>query len=129
MNTKLNSLILSLVLLAGCQTVPTNPEYWVEKETNACLPTAILFKQSLTKYGVWSRVLTTSYIDMRDQKNHGHALVAYLYPAGKNMLWTYDAEGSYQVRAYKDNPSEVAKKAFESRGQSRTLLTATYLED
>jgi hypothetical protein len=104
-----------------------NPEFWMEKEINACLPTAIIFKESLNKYGVWSEVFRYSWKD-ENQKLRGHAMVAYLYPKGQNQLWTYDSMGSYRIRAYTNNVTEIAQKAHLARGWNNKIFAAEYLK-
>lgn len=119
-------LFLSLFLI-GCAT-PTNPEFWMEKEINACLPTAIIFKQALNKYDIWSEVFRYSWIDSETGKVRGHAMVAYLYPKGKNQLWTYDAMGSWKTRAYIDNPTQIAQQAHYVRGNTNKIFAAQFIK-
>lgn len=106
----------AVLLLSSCETVPSNPQAWMERERNACLPTAIAFREGLKKYGVWSEVVRYSYIDKEKNKRSGHAIVAYLYPPGKNQLWTYDYTGSWKTKAFVSNPFQIAKEAEEVRG-------------
>ena len=120
-------LVLLLVLLTACQTTPTNPEFWMEKEINACLPTAIIFKQSLKKYDIWSEVFRYSWKDSQTGKIRGHAMVAYLYPPGKNQLWTYDSEGSWRTYAYTNNVKGIAQYAHMVRGSTETVFGAEYI--
>lgn len=120
-------IILSMLLIA-CSTTPTNPEFWMEQEINACLPTAIIFKKSLNKYGVWSEVFRYSWKDFETGKIKGHAMVAYLYPQGKNQLWTYDAMGSYRTRAYTNNVSQVAQAAHNIRGNGEKIFAADWIK-
>ena len=120
-------LILTLFLIA-CETTPTNPEFWMEREINACLPTAIIFKQSLKKYGVWSEVFRYSWKDSQTGKIKGHAMVAYLYPPGKNQLFTYDAMGSYRTYAYTNNVQNIAAYAHRVRGNSDIIFNAQWIK-
>ena len=120
-------LVLLLVLLTACQTTPTNPEFWMEKEINACLPTAIIFKQSLRKYDIWSEVFRYSWKDSQTGKIRGHAMVVYLYPPGKNQLWTYDSEGSWRTYAYTNNVKGIAQYAHMVRGSTETVFGAEYI--
>lgn len=55
-------------------------------------------------------------------------MTAYLYPAGKNQLWTYDWMGSYKTIAYKDNPLQVATYAHRVRGNTSPVIFAEYLK-
>lgn len=120
-------LIIALFLIA-CETTPNNPEFWMEREINACVPTAIIFKQSLRKYGVWSEVFRYSWIGKYDNKYHGHAMVAYLYPVGKNQLWTYDNQGSYRVRAFTNNVAQIAQQAHLVRGGTEQIFNAEFIK-
>ena len=117
-----------VVVLTACNTTPKNPEYWMEQEINACLPTAIIFKQSLNKYGVWSKVFSYTWLDQETYKLRGHAMVAYLYPPGKNMLWTYDNQGSFRVRAYTNNVMNIAQEAHKVRGGKEKLTSYMWLD-
>tara|TARA_R110000868_G_scaffold55422_1_gene172219 strand:- start:2262 stop:2639 length:378 start_codon:yes stop_codon:yes gene_type:complete len=124
---KLLTILLALILV-GCSTTPTNPEFWMEREINACLPTAIVFRQSLKKYNVWAEVFRYSWVGKEDHKIHGHAMVAYLYPPGKNQLWTYDSHGSYRVRAFTNNVSQIAQEAHNGRGGSEKTFLVEYIK-
>lgn len=121
-------LILLSILLVACETTPTNPEYWMEKEINACLPTAIAFRQSLKKYDVWAEVFRYSWKDKETGKLRGHAMVAYLYPPGKNKLWTYDNAGSYWTRAHTNDVAAIARHAHWARGNYDTVFAAEWIK-
>jgi hypothetical protein len=118
--------ILCLFLIA-CETTPTNPEWWMEREVNACLPTAITFRESLKKYNIWAEVFRYSWRDEKG-KLRGHAMVAYLYPKGKNQLWTYDSEGSFRIRAYTNNVTDIAQKSHYVRGWTNKIFSAEYIK-
>lgn len=127
MLTKVKKLLLLLVLLTGCQSLPKNPNAWMEFEQNSCLPTAISFREGLRKYDVWSEVITMTYIDYNNnQKKTGHSIVAFLYPPSKNQLWTYDYRGSYRTRAYIEDPVAIAQKAMNVRGESVEVINAKF---
>ncbi len=116
------------LMFPGCQSTPENPEQWMTREKNACLPTAIAFREGLRRYNVWSEVVRYGYTRSNGSRG-GHAIVAYLYPPGKNQLWTYDYEGSWQTRAYIDNPLQVAREAEKLRGRWDNDVTfAEYLK-
>ena len=121
-------LLILTIFLVACETTPTNPEFWMERQVNACLPTAIIFKQSLQKYNIWSEVFRYSWIGKEDSNYHGHAMVAYLYPKGKNQLWTYDAQGSYRVRAFTNNVTQIAQEAHRARGGTETIFMAEFIK-
>jgi hypothetical protein len=114
-------LFIIICFLTGCQT-PSNPESWMEMQKNACLPTAIAFREGLKKYNVWSEVVAYNYFDTKQNKLSGHAITAYMYPTGKNQLWTYDYMGSYRTRAYKNNPYEIAQNAENLRGRPHNKI-------
>lgn len=123
-------LLIICVLLIGCQTTPDNPERWMEREKNACLPTAIAFKQGLDRQNVWSKVLIYQYKDNdRKGKRFGHAVTAYMYPPGKNQLWTYDYLGSYRVRAFKDDPIQIARQTIFVRNQWNLVVESAEFLD
>lgn len=122
-----NILLIVFIFLTGCVTHPKNPEYWIEKEINACMPTAIIFKQSLRKYDIWSEVFRYSYKD-KTGKFRGHAMVAYLYPPGKNQLWTYDSMGSTRIRAYTNNILDIAQKSHYARNWYDKVLYTEYVK-
>lgn len=120
-------LFVLVIFLTACQTTPTNPEFWMEKEINACLPTAIIFKQSLRKYDIWSEVFKYSWKDNETGKLRGHAMVAYLYPPGKNQLWTYDKLGSWRTYAFTNNVTSIAQYAHSIRGNTEKVIRAEYI--
>jgi len=120
--------VFILLALTGCETTPQNPEYWMEREVNACLPTAIIFKQSLNKYGVWSEVFRYSWKDNDTGKLRGHAMVAYLYPPGKNQLFTYDNMGSWRIRAYTNNVTSIAQLSHSIREGREKVFDASWIK-
>jgi hypothetical protein len=136
--------------LSACSTLdrigtPANPEGWIEREMNACLPTAIVFKESLNKYGVWSEVVTYKSFNPETQKGSHHAIVVFNYPRGTENYWTYDFEGSYKIQqdsgsignqnaAPRDaaktniapvdvkNPAQIAQLAEAKRFRPRSMI-------
>jgi len=121
-------LLIFTVFLVACQTTPTNPDSWMEREVNACFPTAITFRESLRKYDVWAEVFTYRWYDAEEKKSHGHAMVAYLYPKGKNQLWTYDYLGSYRTRAFTNNVYQIAQQAHYLRGDTNKIILAEFIK-
>jgi hypothetical protein len=121
-------LISLCIFLAACVTTPRNPEGWMEREINACLPTAIIFKQALNKYGVWSEVFRYSWKDVKGNKLRGHAMVAYLYPPGQNKLWTYDEAGSWRTYAYTNDVKGIAQYAHNVRGGTEIVFGAEWIK-
>jgi hypothetical protein len=118
-------ILLLILLLTSCVSTPKNPEAWMEREINACLPTAIAFREGLRKYNVWSEVLVTTW---NNPKPQGHAFCVYLYPSGKNQLWSYDQWGSYRTRAFTNNPTQVAEQALRSRNIYFPPTSAYYVK-
>ena len=127
---KIQNTLLALIgaCLISCTSTPKNTEAWMANQRNACLPTAIAFREGLRKYDVWSEVLRYEWIDNKTKKPKGHAIVAYMYPKGKNQLWTYDFWGSYRVRAFKDNPLQIAKEAVRVRYEDRDVYFAEFIK-
>lgn len=119
-------LIISAIMICSCISTPKNPESDIERQVNACLPSAITMREGLVKSGVWSDVLLVHWTDT---KPRGHAYAIYLYPPGKNKLWAYDRDwGSIRVRAFKDNPMAVAVSANASRNIYGKITSAEYLK-
>ena len=117
-------LLLAALLLAAC--APRNPESWMAFEKNACLPTAISMQRGLERQGIPARVVTYNYPGP-DNRLTGHAITAYLYPAGHNQLWTYDYLGSYRTRALWDDPHGIAQQAETLRGRPHhRIFTAKF---
>lgn len=116
---------LMLLVLAGCETMPQNPENWMVRERNACLPTAISMSQGLRRQGITSKVVRYSY--QRNGRMLGHAITAYLYPPGANKLYTYDYEGSWRTRAFWSDNVGIARAAESLRGRNETILSAEEL--
>lgn len=121
-------IILAALLLAACQTTPPkNPEEWMKKYPNSCVPMAISFKKTLEKQGIWSRVLFYQYL-RQDGTKFGHAMTVYMYPPGKNQMWTYDFMGSYRTRAWKDEPLMIARTAHGQRMWMENVISAEFLD-
>lgn len=130
MPNKINNLILGILcfVFAACETTPKNPEAWMEREINACLPTAIAFREGLRKYQVWARVFSYRYYERGSSKPRGHAMVAYLYPSGKNKLWTYDNWGSWRTKAFTHDVLGIAQYAHVVRGGRENVISAEWID-
>ena len=123
--------LLFIMICASCSTMPQNPQKWMEWQgANDCLPTAIAFKEGLKASKCkWSKVIVYGYVDAVDNKRKGHAVVAFMYPIGKNQLWVYDYMGSYRTHAYIDDPLTIAQLAETQRGRSKNIVSyAEFLE-
>jgi hypothetical protein len=114
---------LILAFFVGC-VGPTNPEEWMTRERNACLPTAIAMAEGLKRQNIQARVLIYNY--RKQGRQQGHAVTVYLYPAGKNTLWTYDYEGSWQTRAYWDDATGIATAAERLRSRYNPIDSAFF---
>jgi hypothetical protein len=123
-------LILSICFIfTSCVNTPKNTEAWMENQKNACLPTAIAFREGLRRSGIWAEVLTYHWKDPKTSKIKGHAITVYMYPPGKNQLYTYDHWGSYRTRAWKDNPRMIAEQAVWVRYfENWNLIDAQFLK-
>lgn len=120
-------LLICLLLVVGCQTVPKNPEEWMVRYKNSCVPTAIAFRQSLVRQGIWARVFDYQY--SHNGKEQQHAMTAFLYPPGENKLWAYDALGSSRIRAYLNDVESIAVYAHFVRGaDSSTVKNAEWID-
>lgn len=119
-------LLAAAALLAACATEPRNAEQWMARERNACLPTAVAMSEGLKRQGIQSRVVRYTYL--RNGKRTGHAITAYLFPAGQNTLWTYDFEGSWRTRAYWHDAHGIATAAERLRARYHEILEAEFLE-
>jgi hypothetical protein len=122
------------ILFTSCDLfirTPKNPEWKaMGSMPNSCLPTAITFRESLGKKVKWSEVLIYRYKDTLNGKYYGHAVVAYMYPIGKNMLWTYDNTGSRRIREYISEPLKVAQATENSRRRNyNKVYYAEYLSN
>lgn len=115
--------LLFSILIVGC-AAPKNPEQWMTRERNACLPTAIAMAEGLKRQGIQARVLVYSY--QANNRTVGHAVTAYLYPAGKNILYTYDFEGSWRTRAYWDDATGIATAAERLRSRYHKIDSAFF---
>ena len=125
-------LILLIILLNSCASnLPKNPHPWMELiGQNDCLPTAISFKEALAKSCKWDHVIVYQYNNAyANNRPEGHAIVAYMYPIGKNQLWTYDYMGSYRIRAYLDDPIVIAQLAEIQRGRPLNKVTSAEFID
>lgn len=118
--------LLLLLAVAGCVSVPKNPEAWMVRYENSCVPTAIAFRQGLERQGIWARVFSYRYT--YEGKDRGHAMTAFLYPPGENKLWTYDALGSWRVRAYTNDVRAIADYAHAVRGAESFTRNAEWLD-
>jgi len=128
---KIKLLALLSLLSVSCSTMPTNPQKWMEWHgANDCLPTAIAFREGLKESKCkWSKVVVYGYTDYATGKPMGHAVVAFMYPIGKNQLWTYDYMGSYRTRAYIDDVKTIAQLAEVQRGRPLNVISyAEFLE-
>lgn len=123
-------LILSLLVSTGCAGTPRNPEGWMARERNACLPTAVAMAQGLRRQGIAAKVVRYSYRPSgQSGRPLGHAITAYIYPPGSNTLYTYDYEGSWRTRAFWADPLGIATAAERLRLRYNPPTTAEFLNE
>lgn len=108
--------LLIILLLCSCGNPVNHLAY---RQDNGCVPQAIVCKKALLKKEVWARVVLYYYADM------GHAVCVFEY-GGK--LWTYDHEGSYTIKADRNDPLAIAKQAELRRGKYKTVKSAKFLD-
>ena len=63
-------------MMASCASffTPRNPDSWTQDQKNACLPTAIIFRESLRKYNVWAEVVGYQF-DYTNTKNRCYIFI------------------------------------------------------
>lgn len=106
-----------------------NPETAIEKEPNSCFVSALLFKETFDRYGIWSRIVKVLFTVPSEHTNHiyGHMFVEYIYPKNSTNLWIYDNTGSWKADiSIKDNPAALAKKVFEDNGDDFVIDKANF---
>ena len=109
-------ILLIILLLCSCGNPVNRLTY---RQENGCIPQAIICKKALSKKKVWARVILYYYADM------GHAVCVFEY-GGK--LWTYDHEGSFTIKANKNDPLAIAKQAELRRGKYKPVKSAKFLD-
>lgn len=117
--------LLPLLILASCATVPPDsPEQRLAGYPETCLALSATMVESLTRQGIDAETVIYRMTDVtRPDSDAGHAITAYMYPRGKNKLWTHDQLGSYRVRAYRNDPEGIAKQAEIVRGRTWNRIT------
>lgn len=120
--------LLPLLLLTSCATVPPDsPEQRLAAYPEPCLALSATMVESLRRQGVDAETVIYRMTDVtKPGSDAGHAVTAFMYPRGKNRLWTHDQQGSYRVRAYRNDPVGIARQAELVRG--RTWNRITYAE-
>ena len=105
-------LLIAVLALTSCGPHPVNPDAYLEKVINACVPTAITMRQSLKAAGIWAELYKYNGLTPKD-KFVGHAMVAYVY---HGELWTYDHKGSYRhIGTDRDDIKAVVAAAISIR--------------
>ena len=100
--TAISALILSVVLLTSCGTLPPANEPGIHLP-KACLPEAILMAESLKKIGIPAHILRLGWQDHPT----GHALCIYYY---KGQVWAWDSYwASIRLTAPLNDPSQLAR--------------------
>lgn len=89
---------------------------------NACLPEAILMAESFKKEHIEARILVIKTAQF------SHATVVYLYPAGSQILWVWDADSkSLQIKADYQNPVQIARAWLDAIDHTELVLGASFL--
>ena len=116
-------LLASLLLFSSCISCKKKVNVSMSVPVNACLPAAIICKESLTNAGIWARVVAYYYTGARQ----GHAICVYEY---QGKLWTYDSVGSIPISfTNKDDALGIAMAAEIVRGNTKKVVDATFLSD
>ena len=115
------------LLLTSCLP-PNNPDYWLESKRNACFLASITYNESLKKYDVWSEVVVCKFVNTKTNKTLNHSFTVFVYPKGSTNLWTYDNFGTYQIKADKINPLDIAQKAIDARTYHNYVIFAKFLK-
>jgi hypothetical protein len=114
---------VAIALLCGCATEPpvAAPSFAGLAE-NACLPEAIVMTENLRKQGITARILIVN------TASFNHAVVVFLFPLDKPLVWVWDADTkSMQVQADFARPEQVARAWFQENLRDETALKASYL--
>jgi hypothetical protein len=123
------AVLITGIFCTCCAPLPESPVPWLASQTGACLPTSIVFRESLKGQAVWSEVVVYHYwADETQTKMFGHAICAFLYPVGQNQMYTMDGEGSFRTRAFIDDPVGIAQAAEYARGRQNKIVSATFLK-
>jgi hypothetical protein len=108
----LNCFVL-LILTSCASTSFEHPNKRIERQKNACLPSAILLRESLKKYNIWSQVIVFTWED-KNKKRFGHAYCFYEYPKNSGQVWSYCNDwGSY-------------RSSFTKNETMRNIIEANY---
>lgn len=117
-------LAIACFYLSACATQPPVGEpAFSGAHKNACVPEAAVMVQGLTKSGITAKVLLIT------TPAWNHAVAVYLYPAGANRLWVWDANWkSVRVRAWWDDPSGIARGWLAATNRRVPVTSASFLE-
>lgn len=127
MKSTLNCLALALLLTSCATTPPESPEQHLAGYPESCLVLSATMVESLRRQGVDAETLVYRRTDVTQPgSDSGHAVTVYMYPRGKNKLWTHDQLGSFRTRAYRGDAPGIARQAEMVRG--RTWSRVTYAE-
>jgi len=123
----LNRLLLFFiltVLISACATVPTQ-DIDIQTGKNACTIEAIQMHLALKQRGLESHVLSMWWF----KENMGHSVTVYFYPPGVNQLFVWDAgTGSTRIRAYVNNPQQIAREWTKIYFPGRMVFDAIFEE-
>jgi hypothetical protein len=116
-------LVIAILAIAGCTTLPVEQPSFARRYKNACLPEAIAMTQGLKQAGIQARVLRIS------TNKWNHAICVYLYPSGSNTLWGWDSYWkSNRLRAFSDEPNSIAKAWINTTLSDAIFLNSQFLD-
>ena len=116
-------LVIAILAIAGCTTLPVEQPSFAGRYKNACLPEAIAITQGLKQAGIQARVLRIS------TNKWNHAICVYLYPSGSNTLWGWDSYWkSNRLRAFSDEPNSIAKAWINTTLSDVIFLNSQFLD-
>jgi hypothetical protein len=115
--------VIAILALAGCTTLPVAETSFAGRYRNACLPEAIAMAHGLKEKSIQTRVLRIQ------TKDWGHAVCVYIYPTGANKLYAWDSYWqSINLRAWFDDPASIANAWLNYTHPNLPLVNATFLD-
>lgn len=116
-------ILLSLLFLVSCASLPKGINGLPFKYNNDCLPQAITMTENLRKNNIDADVLIIY------TEKWSHAVCCYMYPKGQNKLWCWDQDfKSVRVRAWREIPRSIAYNWLKETFQTDPLKDAEFLK-
>jgi hypothetical protein len=114
-------IIITAFLLSSCVNPPATGLPF--KYGNDCLPQAIVMTEALRNKNIEADVLSIY------TEKWGHAVCRYMYPKGQNKLYVWDHDWqSIRLRAWKDDPKDVAEEWMKATRHAEPLKYAEFLK-